>query len=71
MRFCGSFSSLCSPSSLLLIEYVAATALEHDVDNAMLRKDKQSLPMPVSLHVTSWHTLVFMAVGGIVLLLEV
>ncbi|TBU25288.1 organic solute transporter Ostalpha-domain-containing protein [Dichomitus squalens] len=31
---------------LLLIEYVAATAVGHDVDNAILRKDKSSLPIP-------------------------
>ncbi|KAI0326498.1 DUF300-domain-containing protein [Cubamyces sp. BRFM 1775] len=31
---------------LLLIEFVAATANEHKVDNAMIRKDKQSLPIP-------------------------
>ncbi|KAI0656125.1 DUF300-domain-containing protein [Cubamyces menziesii] len=31
---------------LLLIEFVAATANEHKVDNAMIRKDKQSLPVP-------------------------
>ncbi|KAH9940132.1 organic solute transporter Ostalpha-domain-containing protein [Epithele typhae] len=31
---------------LLLIEYVAATAAEHDVDNAMTRKDKHALPIP-------------------------
>ena len=40
-------SSPVLPSSLLLIEYVAATAVEHDVDNAIQRKDKQSLPIPV------------------------
>nr|VWP01546.1 Glucose transporter rco-3 [Ganoderma boninense] len=33
--------------SLLLIEYVASTATGHDVDNAILRKDKSSLPMPL------------------------
>ncbi|TFK87895.1 DUF300-domain-containing protein [Polyporus arcularius HHB13444] len=31
---------------LLLIEYVAATATGHVVDNAIVRKDKSSLPMP-------------------------
>ncbi|KAI0750457.1 organic solute transporter Ostalpha-domain-containing protein [Fomes fomentarius] len=31
---------------LLLIEYVAATAVGHDVDNAILRKEKSSLPIP-------------------------
>ncbi|KAI1793720.1 organic solute transporter Ostalpha-domain-containing protein [Ganoderma leucocontextum] len=31
---------------LLLIEYVASTAVDHDVDHAILRKDKSSLPMP-------------------------
>ncbi|KAI0668072.1 DUF300-domain-containing protein [Trametes maxima] len=31
---------------LLLIEFVAATAAEHDVDNAILRKDKEALPIP-------------------------
>lgn len=34
--------------SLLLIEYVAATAVGHDVDNAILRKEKSGLPIPVS-----------------------
>ncbi|KIP04637.1 hypothetical protein PHLGIDRAFT_19918 [Phlebiopsis gigantea 11061_1 CR5-6] len=31
---------------LLLIEYVAATAADHDVKNAIARKDKKSMPMP-------------------------
>ncbi|CAL1702876.1 unnamed protein product [Somion occarium] len=31
---------------LLLIEYVAATGSGHNVDNAIARKDKQSLPFP-------------------------
>lgn len=37
------------PPSLLLIEYVAATALNHDAENAIARKDKRPLPLPVSL----------------------
>ena len=32
---------------LLLIQYVAATAAGHDVNNAIARKDKSSLPPPV------------------------
>ncbi|EKM50991.1 uncharacterized protein PHACADRAFT_187607 [Phanerochaete carnosa HHB-10118-sp] len=31
---------------LLLIEYVAATAADHDVKNAIARKDKKKLPLP-------------------------
>ncbi|RPD55176.1 DUF300-domain-containing protein [Lentinus tigrinus ALCF2SS1-7] len=31
---------------LLLIEFVASTATGHDVDNAILRKEKSSLPLP-------------------------
>jgi hypothetical protein len=31
---------------LLLIEYVAATAAGHSAENALLRKDKQKLPIP-------------------------
>ncbi|KAI0628302.1 organic solute transporter subunit alpha/Transmembrane protein [Trametes polyzona] len=31
---------------LLLIEFVAATAAGHSVDNAILRKDKEALPLP-------------------------
>ncbi|KAL7278336.1 hypothetical protein ACG7TL_008312 [Trametes sanguinea] len=31
---------------LLLIEFVAATANDHKVDNAIVRKDKQSMPIP-------------------------
>ncbi|KAL1940982.1 hypothetical protein VTO73DRAFT_7618 [Trametes versicolor] len=31
---------------LLLIEFVAATAVEHNVENAIIRKDKEALPMP-------------------------
>ncbi|GBE85962.1 predicted protein [Sparassis crispa] len=31
---------------LLLIEFVAATSVGHNVNNAILRKDKQSLPLP-------------------------
>ncbi|PSR77437.1 hypothetical protein PHLCEN_2v7868 [Hermanssonia centrifuga] len=34
--------------SLLLIEYVADTAANHDVKNAIARKDKKPLPIPVS-----------------------
>ena len=34
--------------SLLLIEYVASTASNNDVDNAIQRKDKTALPIPVS-----------------------
>lgn len=34
--------------SLLLIEYVASTASNHDIHNAMSRKEKSSLPAPVS-----------------------
>ena len=32
---------------MLLIEYVAATAADHDVKNAIARKDKKSMPIPV------------------------
>jgi Organic solute transporter Ostalpha len=32
---------------LLLIEYVAATASGHNAENAMVRKDKRKLPIPV------------------------
>ncbi|KAH9850854.1 DUF300-domain-containing protein [Lenzites betulinus] len=31
---------------LLLIEFVAATAVEHNVDNAISRKDKEAMPLP-------------------------
>ncbi|KAJ7596533.1 DUF300-domain-containing protein [Mycena floridula] len=31
---------------LLLIEYVAATAIDHDAENAIARKDKRPLPIP-------------------------
>ena len=31
----------------MLIEYVAATAADHDVKNAIARKDKKSMPIPV------------------------
>ncbi|CCM01552.1 uncharacterized protein FIBRA_03610 [Fibroporia radiculosa] len=31
---------------LLLIEFVAATALDHNIDNAIARKDKTKLPIP-------------------------
>lgn len=34
---------------LLLIEYVADTATEHDATKALQRKDKRSLPIPVRL----------------------
>lgn len=34
---------------LLLIQYVAATAAGNDVNNAIARKDKSKLPMPVRL----------------------
>ena len=34
--------------SLLLIEFVASTAIGNDVKNAIARKDKSSLPIPVS-----------------------
>jgi hypothetical protein len=33
--------------SLLLIEYVADTAIGHAAENALVRKDKTSLPFPV------------------------
>lgn len=33
--------------SLLLIEFVAATATGHNVDNAIARKDKKKMPIPV------------------------
>jgi hypothetical protein len=33
--------------SLLLIEFVAATAMGHNAENAIARKDKRSLPIPV------------------------
>lgn len=32
---------------LLLIEYVARTSLDHDVKDAIARKDKRKLPLPV------------------------
>ena len=34
--------------SLLLIEFVASTASENDVKNAIARKDKKKMPVPVS-----------------------
>lgn len=39
--------------SLLLIEFVASTATGNDVKNAIARKDKSSLPLPVSATVLS------------------
>lgn len=38
-------------SRLLLIEFVAATAVGHSVDNAMVRKDKHKMPIPVRKYV--------------------
>jgi hypothetical protein len=35
--------------SLLLIEYVAATAVGHSAENAIQRKDKRNLPIPVRI----------------------
>ena len=32
---------------LLLIEYVAATAADHDIKNAIARKEKKKLPLPL------------------------
>jgi len=40
--------------SLLLIEYVAATAIGGSAERALERKDKTSLPMPVSLSMISF-----------------
>lgn len=37
----------CHLRSLLLIEYVAATASGHSAENAIQRKDKRKLPLPV------------------------
>ena len=34
--------------SLLLIDFVASTAHSHKAENAILRKDKTALPIPVS-----------------------
>lgn len=39
---------LSSRNSLLLIEFVAAS--DHKVDNAIARKDKKKLPLPVRPH---------------------
>lgn len=39
--------------SLLLIEFVASTASENDVKNAIARKDKSKLPLPVSSQVVA------------------
>ena len=34
---------------MLIIEYVAATATDHDAQKALERKDKRPLPIPVSI----------------------
>jgi len=52
---CLCFAATCASNyscdlnfgSLLLIEYVAATAVGHSAENAIQRKDKRSLPIPV------------------------
>ena len=46
MRCLTSLPIPVCAASLLLIEYVASTAAGHDVDNAMIRKEKSSLPLP-------------------------
>ncbi|KAG6820129.1 hypothetical protein H0H93_005004 [Arthromyces matolae] len=48
----GGFAALAvtlSAFMLLLIEYVAATATDHKAENAIARKDKKSLPIPVRI----------------------
>ncbi|KAI0294073.1 organic solute transporter Ostalpha-domain-containing protein [Multifurca ochricompacta] len=49
-RFFRSYTyySLIETGALLLIEYVASTAAGHSTEGALARKDKQSLPLPVS-----------------------
>ena len=52
---CLYFATICVSNyscdldfgSLLLIEYVAATAVGHSAENAIQRKDKRKLPIPV------------------------
>ncbi|OCH86292.1 DUF300-domain-containing protein [Obba rivulosa] len=43
---CAYESVTLSAFLLLLIEFVAATAVGHDVDNAIQRKDKRKMPIP-------------------------
>ena len=51
---------------MLLIEYVASTAIGHSAEGALARKDKQPLPAPVSLfermsfRLLTGHTLVLL-----------
>jgi len=55
--------------SLLLIEYVAATAIDGSAERALERKDKTSLPLPVSLVMISLCAQLIIPVQ--VLLLEI
>lgn len=54
--FLSAIQAKAHDLSLLLIEYVAATGAGHNVDNAIARKDKSSLPMPVSFGLYSQIT---------------
>lgn len=56
---------------LLLIEYVAATASGHDAENAIARKDKRKLPIPVCPFVRLFLWRSKSVIRMIVLLLEV
>ncbi|KAH9934604.1 organic solute transporter Ostalpha-domain-containing protein [Amylocystis lapponica] len=42
----GEICGTLQQGNLLLIEFVAATAHDHNVDNAITRKEKSSMPMP-------------------------
>lgn len=57
--------------SLLLIEYVAATAAGNSAERALERKDKRPLPIPVELIPIPMEHGHLLIVIGVVLLLEI